>query len=268
MGWPIAQSRSPALHNFWFAQYKLKGTYVPLAVSSKRLERALRALPALNFSGCNLTIPLKQDAMAIVDEVDETAKAIGAISCVIAREDGSLKGTNNDWYGFTHNILEFVPEWRGDEGPAVVIGAGGGARAVIYGLLRRGAREVRICNRTFARAQALADTFGPIAKAIPWNERHDALAGAAILINTTSQGMAGQPPLDLSLDRLPVAALVNDIVYNPRETPLLAAARARGNRIVTGLGMLLHQGVPAWQAWFGIEPKVTPELRAAIEATL
>jgi shikimate dehydrogenase len=268
MGWPIAQSRSPALHNFWLAQHKLKGTYVPLAVPPERLERALRALPALNFSGCNLTIPLKQAAMAVVDEIDDTAKAIGAISCVVVREDGSLKGTNNDWYGFTHNILEFVPEWRGDEGPAVVIGAGGGARAVIYGLFRRGAREIRICNRTFARAQALADAFGPATKAIPWERRHDALDGAAILVNTTSQGMTGQPPLDLPLDRLPMSALVNDIVYIPRETPLLLAARARGNRIVTGLGMLLHQGVPAWQAWFGIEPKVTPELRAAIEATL
>jgi len=160
MGWPIAQSRSPALHNFWLAQHKLAGTYVPLAIPSDRLERALRALSALNFAGCNLTLPLKQKAMVIVDEVDETAKAIGAISCVIVRDDGSLGGTNNDWYGFTHNILEFVPDWRADAGPTVVMGAGGAARAVVYGLLRSGAREIRICNRTFARAQALADAFG------------------------------------------------------------------------------------------------------------
>jgi shikimate dehydrogenase len=268
MGWPIAQSRSPALHNFWFAQHKLTGAYVPLAVPPERLERALRALPALNFAGCNLTIPLKQAAFAIVDEVDETAKAIGAISCVIVREDGSLAGTNNDWYGFTHNILEFVPDWRADAGPAVVIGAGGAARAVIYGLLRSGAREIRICNRTFARAHALADAFGINVRAVAWEQRHEALEGAAMLVNTTSQGMTGHPPLDLSLERLPVSALVNDIVYIPRETPLLVAARARGNPIVTGLGMLLHQGVPAWQAWFGIEPKVTPDLRAAIERTI
>lgn len=268
MGWPIFQSRSPMLHNFWFAQHGLAGSYVPLAIPPERLEAALRALPALNFSGCNLTIPLKQDALRIVDEVDITARKIGAISCVVVRKDGSLAGFNNDWYGFTHNILEFVPDWRADAGPAVVIGAGGGARAVLYGLLERGAREIRLCNRTPARAQALAMEFGAAIQVVPWEQRHDALEGAAMLVNTTSQGMIGQPPLDLRLDKLPKRALVNDIIYIPRETPLLAAARVRGNRIVTGLGMLLHQGVPAWKAWFGIEPKVTAELRAKIEATL
>jgi shikimate dehydrogenase len=148
------------------------------------------------------------------------------------------------------------------------MGAGGAARAVVYGLLRSGAREIRICNRTSARAQALADAFGGNVRAVSWEQRHAALDGAAMLVNTTSQGMTGQPPLDLSLDRLPRTALVNDIVYIPRETPLLVAARAQGNRVVTGLGMLLHQGVPAWKAWFGIEPKVSPELRAAIERTI
>jgi shikimate dehydrogenase len=268
MGWPIFQSRSPVLHNFWFAQHRLAGSYVPLAIPPERLEAALRALPALNFAGCNLTIPLKQAAMNIVDEVDVTAKKIGAISCVVVRKDGSLSGFNNDWYGFTHNILEFEPDWRADAGPAVVIGAGGGARAVLYGLLERGAREIRLCNRTAARAETLAGEFGAAVRAVAWEQRHDALDGATMLVNTTSQGMIGQPPLDLSLDRLPRAALVNDIVYIPKETPLLAAARQRGNRIVTGLGMLLHQGVPAWKAWFGIEPKVTAELRVRIEATL
>jgi len=179
-----------------------------------------------------------------------------------------LSGFNNDWYGFTHNILEFVPDWRADAGPVVVIGAGGGARAVLYGLMERGAREIRLCNRTLARAQTVAKEFGGPVHAVPWEQRHDALEGAAMLVNTTSQGMIGQPPLELNLDRLPKNALVNDIIYIPRETPLLAAARQRGNRTVTGLGMLLHQGVPAWKAWFGIEPKVTAELRAKIEATL
>jgi shikimate dehydrogenase len=268
MGWPISQSRSPMLHNYWIAQHGLAGSYVPLAVPPERLEAALRALPALNFSGCNLTIPLKQDAMRIGDEVDGTARKIGAISCVAVRPDGSLAGSNNDWYGFIHNILELAPDWRADAGPAVVIGAGGGARAVVYGLMARGAKEVRLCNRTAARAQQLADAFGGPVKVVPWSERHDALDGAATLVNATSQGMIGQPPLDLALDRLPTSALVNDIVYIPRETPLIVAARARGNRAVTGLGMLLHQGVPAWKLWFGIEPKVTTELRAAIEATL
>jgi shikimate dehydrogenase len=268
MGWPISQSRSPVLHNFWFAQHGLKGSYVPMAIPPDRLERALRALPALNFAGCNLTIPLKQVAMRIVDDVDVTARKIGAISCVVVRKDGSLSGFNNDWYGFTHNILEFVPDWRADQGPVAVMGAGGGARAVIYGLMERGAREIRLCNRTLTRAQTLAKEFGGPITVLPWDERHDALDGCAMLVNATSQGMIGQPALDLRLDKLPKSALVNDIIYIPRETPLLAAARERGNRTVTGLGMLLHQGIPAWKAWFGIEPKVTAELRAKIEATL
>ena len=268
MGWPISQSRSPVLHNFWFAQHGLKGSYVPLAIPPDRLEAALRALPALNFSGCNLTIPLKQIAMKIVDEIDITARKIGAISCVAVRADGSLSGSNNDWYGFTHNILEFVPDWRAEVGPVAVMGAGGGARAVIYGLLERGAREIRLCNRTLTRAQTLAKEFGGPITVVPWDQRHDTLDGCAMLVNATSQGMIGQAALDLRLDKLPRSALVNDIIYIPRETPLLAAARERGNRMVTGLGMLLHQGIPAWKLWFGIEPKVTAELRAKIEATL
>jgi shikimate dehydrogenase len=268
MGWPISQSRSPALHNFWFAQHGLQGSYVPLAIPPEQLEAALRALPSLNFAGCNLTIPLKQDAMKIVDEVDITAKKIGAMSCVVVRPDGSLAGSNNDWYGFTHNILEFVPDWRADAGPAAVMGAGGGARAVVYGLMERGAREIRLCNRTLTRAQTLAKEFGGPITVVPWEQRHDAIDGVAMLVNATNQGMIGQAALDLRLDKLPKTALVSDIIYNPLETPLIAAARLRGNRTVTGLGMLLHQGIPAWQAWFGISPKVTPKLRALIEATL
>src|SRR6476620_10348750 len=256
MGWPISQSRSPALHNFWFAQHGLTGSYVPLAIPPERLEAALRSLPALNFAGCNLTIPLKQDAMKIVDEVDLTAKRIGAISCVVVRKDASLSGSNNDWYGFTYNVLDFVPDWRADAGPVAVMGAGGGAR------------EIRLCNRTLTRAQTLAKEFGGPINVLPWEQRHDAIDGVAMLVNATSQGMVGQAALDLRLDKLPKAALVNDIIYIPRETPLIQAARARGNRTVTGLGMLLHQGIPAWKAWFGIEPKVTAELRAKIEATL
>jgi shikimate dehydrogenase len=268
MGWPISQSRSPMLHNHWFAEHGLAGSYVPLAIRPERLKAALRALPALNFAGCNLTIPHKQEAMKIVDEVDVTARKIGAISCVTVRPDDSLSGANNDWFGFVHNILELAPDWRADAGPVAVMGAGGGARAVVYGLMERGAREIRLCNRTHARALKLAEDFaGPI-KVLRWEERHDALDGCATLVNATSQGMIGQAPLDLRLDRLPASALVNDIIYIPRETPLIAAARARGNRTVTGLGMLLHQGIPAWRAWFGIEPKVTAALRAKIEATL
>lgn len=270
MGWPIAQSRSPMLHNYWFEKHGLAGSYVPLAIKPEGLQAALRALPSLLFAGCNLTIPHKQEAFRIVDEVDDIAKKIGAISCVIVRPDGTLAGTNNDWYGFVHNILEFVPDWRADAGPVAVMGAGGGARAVVYGLMNRGAKQILLCNRTQARAETLAKEFGGPITVVPWEERHNCLDGCAMLVNATSQGMIGhgQAPLDLKLDKLPKSALVSDIIYIPRETPLIQVARERGHRTVTGLGMLLHQGIPAWKAWFGIEPKVTAELRAKIEATL
>jgi shikimate dehydrogenase len=268
MGWPVMQSRSPMLHSYWFREHGLQGSYVPLAIRPEGIGAALRALPALGFAGCNLTIPHKQEAMSIVDEVDVTARKIGAISCVTVRADGSMAGVNNDWYGFTENILEFVPDWRADAGPVVVVGAGGGSRAVVYGLTLRGAKDIRLVNRTQARAETLARDVGGPVTVLPWDKRHDALEGAAMLVNATSQGMIGQPPLDLKLDALPRSALVSDIIYIPRETPLLVAARARGNRTITGLGMLLHQGRPAWKSWFGIEPKVTAELRALIEASL
>src|SRR5262245_11832853 len=268
MGWPIAHSRSPLLHNYWFKQHKLAGTYVPLAVKPEGLSAALRALHPLGFAGCNLTIPHKQAAMTIVDEVDTVARRIGAISCVVVRPDGTLAGSNNDCYGFIENLLQSVPGWRADAGPIVVMGAGGGARAVVYSLADRGAREILLINRTHARAQALAQEFGGPIKVLPWEERHAALAGAARLVNATSQGMLGNPALDLKLDKLPTSALVADIIYIPRETALLVAARKRGNRTINGLGMLLHQARPAWKAWFGIETQVTPDLRAEIEATI
>ena len=268
MGWPIMHSRSPLLHNYWFKRYGLAGTYVPVAVRPEGLAAALRALHPLGFAGCNLTLPLKQDAMKIVDEVDAVARRIGAISCVIVRPDGSLAGTNNDWFGFVHNLKQEQPGWRADAGPAVVLGAGGGARAVCYGLMQAGAKEIRLVNRTVARARGIAAEFGGPIKALPWDERHDALDGAAMVVNTTSQGMSGQPALDIRLDRLTPAALAADIIYTPLETPFLAAARQRGNRTTNGLGMLLHQGRPAWKAWFGIETEVTPELRALAEKSV
>jgi len=268
MGWPVMHSRSPMLHNYWFKQHGLAGTYLPLAIRPEGLAAALRALHPLGFAGCNLTIPHKQEAMKIVAEVDALARSIGAISCVVVRSDGSLAGTNNDCYGFIHAVKTEQPSWRADSEPIVVIGAGGGSRAVCYGLAQEGAKEIRLVNRTLARAKSIADEFGGPIKALPWEQRHDALEGAAMVVNTTSCGMVGQGALDIRLDKLPKTALAADIIYIPLETPFLAVARMRGNRTVNGLGMLLNQGRPAWKAWFGIEPEVTAELRAMVERTI
>ena len=268
MGFPVMHSRSPKLHNYWLAQHGLAGTYLPLAINADGLRAALRALPALGFAGCNLTIPHKVAALDMVDRVDPLARRIGAMNCVVVAPDGSLEGQNHDAFGYIESIREAQPGWRADAGPIVVIGAGGGARAVCYGLAQEGAREIRVVNRSLARAQKIADDFGSPLAALPWEQRHDALDGAAMVVNTTSCGMAGQPALDLKLDKLLKSALAADIIYIPLETPLLAAARARGNATVNGLGMLLHQGRPAWKAWFGIEPQVTAELRALLEKTI
>ena len=276
MGWPVMHSRSPTIHNHWFEKHGLAGRYLPLAIQPAGLEAALRALSALGFAGCNLTIPHKQAAMQIVDEVQESARLIGAISCVTVREDGRLVGSNNDAFGFMRNLQQAQPQWRAEAGPAVVIGAGGGARAVCFGLLQAGVRELRVVNRGAMRAQTLVQelvqklgsTSGASIAAHAWDERHAALDGAALVVNTTSQGMVGQGVLDLSLDRLPRNAIAADIVYIPLETPFLAAARARGNATVSGLGMLLHQGPLAWKAWFGIEPEVTDELFRLVERSL
>lgn len=268
MGWPVMHSRSPMIHNYWFKQHAMAGTYVPLAIQPAGLEAALRALHPLGFAGCNLTIPHKEEAMGIVDEVDDAARRMGAISCVVVRPDGSLLGSNNDAFGFIRNLRQGQPDWRADAGPAVVIGAGGGARAVCYGLMQEGAREIRLVNRGFERAKGIVEEFGNPIQAYPWEQRGDVMEGAALVVNATSQGMVGQSPLDVRLDKLPVNALATDIVYIPLETPFLAAARKRGNRTIDGLGMLLHQGPLAWKAWFGVEPAVTAELRALVEASL
>lgn len=261
-------SRSPLMHNYWMEQQGLAGTYVFLEIEPGTLGPALRALHPLGFSGCNLTIPHKLDAMTIVDEVDDVARKIGAISCVVVREDGSLFGTNNDWLGFLGNIKQQQPDWRADEGPIAVIGAGGGGRAVVYALLQEGATEIRLINRTRAKAELIAEQFGGPITVLPWEERHDALEGVAMAVNVTSQGMVGEAPLDLRLDRLSETALAADIIYTPLESPFLAACRDRGNRTINGLGMLLHQGIPAWKMWFDVEPTVTAELRALMERSI
>ncbi|MFI4988301.1 MAG: shikimate dehydrogenase [Alphaproteobacteria bacterium] len=268
MGWPVHHSRSPKLHGYWLARHGIAGSYVPLAVKPGNLAAALKGLAALGFAGCNVTIPHKEAALRLADRVDPIARRIGAVNTVVVAADGTLDAFNNDAYGYIESLREAKPDWRADAGPAAVVGAGGSARAVVASLADRGAREIRLVNRTRARAEALAREYGPPVVAVPWEARDAALEGVALLVNATSQGMAGQPPLELSLAALPRAALVSDLVYIPLETPLLAAARRRGNPTVDGLGMLLHQARPAFKAWFGILPEVTPELRRLVEATL
>jgi shikimate dehydrogenase len=268
MGWPVAHSRSPRLHGYWLARYGIAGAYLPLPVRPERVAAALQGLVALGFAGCNVTVPHKQAVLALVDHPDPLAQRIGAANLVVVRPDGTLEGRNTDVEGFLGNLRETCPAWQADAGPAVVLGAGGAARAVLAGLLDAGAPELRLLNRTRRHAEALAALFGGPVRVLDWAERDRALAGAGLLVNTTSLGMQGQPPLALDLAGLPRAAVVCDLVYVPLETPLLAAARARGNVVVDGLGMLLHQAVPSFAAWFGMRPEVTAELRAMIAATL
>ena len=267
MGWPVAHSRSPVIHNHWVSEHGLLGAYVLLPVQPERIETALRALPVLGFAGCNLTIPHKVAALAVVDRVEALAQRIGAINTIVVEDDGSLTGRNTDGFGYIQSLLDARPNWRAETGAAVVVGAGGAARAVIVGLMDSGATEIRLTNRSWAKAHDMAQEFGGPVCAIPWEDRHDALAAAALVVNTTNQGMRGEAALDLRLDQLPAPALVSDIIYVPLETPLLAAARLRGHVTVNGLGMLLNQARPAFTAWFGVQPEVTPALVAKVQAT-
>ena len=267
LGYPVAHSRSPVIHNHWLAEHGIAGRYVLFPVPPEKLEAAVRGLSALGMRGCNVTTPHKQAIMPLLDRVDDLARKIGAVNTVVVEKDGTLSGFNNDGNGFVQSLLDADPAWRPDAGPIVVLGAGGAARAVVATLAVRGAREIRLINRTFERAQAIAQEFGPPVTAVPWEARADALDGVALLANATSGGMAGKPPLDIALDRLPPRALVGDLIYIPPETPLLALARARGNITVNGLGLLLNQARPAFNAWFGVMPEITPALRRAIAAT-
>src|SRR6516165_2670263 len=244
MGWPVAHSRSPALHGFWLAENGIDGAYVPLPVRPQHIERALRALPVLGFRGCNLTIPHKQAALSIVDRVEPLARRIGAVNTIVVQPDGSLEGRNTDAFGFLESLRAMVPDWSATAGPATILGAGGAARAVIAALSDAGVGEIRVVNRTRARAETVATDIA------------------------TSLGMAGEPALMLDLSALPRSSPVVDIVYVPLETDLLANARRRGHPVVDGLGMLLHQGRPGFEAWFGTPVRVTNELRSAVLATL
>lgn len=269
MGWPVGHSRSPRLHGWWLQRYGIDGAYVPLAVPPDRLAEAIRALPALGFRGCNVTVPHKEAALAAVDVLDPTALRAGAVNTILVRPDGLLEGRNTDGFGFLANLRERAPGWTPDR-PAVVIGAGGAARAVVAALLDAGVPEIRLVNRSRERAERLAADLsdgaagraaGSRTVVVDWAHRNGVLDGAGLLANATTLGMAGQPPLDLDIAGLPAAAVVTDIVYTPLETPLLEAAARRGNPAVDGIGMLLHQARPGFAAWFGVEPEVTPELR-------
>ena len=259
IGWPVKHSRSPRLHGWWLRLYDIDGAYIPMPVRPEHLETALHALPRLGFAGCNVTVPHKQAVLRLVDEIDPVARRIGAVNTVIVGAGGRLTGSNTDAFGFIEALREAAPGWQ-PGGPCVVLGAGGAARAVTVALLDAGAPSLRLLNRTRAKAEALA-ALDPRITVLDWARRDAALADAALLVNTTSLGMVGQPALDLDLAALPQAALVNDIVYTPLCTPLLDQAMARGNTVVDGLGMLLHQARPGFAAWFGVEPMVSIDQR-------
>jgi len=268
MGWPVAHSRSPDIHNHWLSELAIPGSYVLLEVPPQRLDQALRALPALGFVGCNLTIPHKVQAMASVDQLDPVARRVGAVNTVVVQPDEKLLGRNTDAAGFICSVYDGQPDWRAEAGPAVVIGAGGAARAVIAGLIDEGALEIRVVNRSMDKAMALQGEFGSVVRATAWEARHACLAKAGLLVNTTNQGMHGQGELDLVLDELPSDTLVCDVVYVPLQTGLLATARARGNPTINGLGMLVHQARIAFEAWTRCLPPYSEALRRKIEATL
>jgi shikimate dehydrogenase len=278
MGWPVGHSRSPSIHNHWIKQHNLNGAYVYLPVNPANpddLKAALKGLSVMGFAGCNLTLPHKVMALPMVDRLDDTAKRMGAINTIVVEADGSLSGYNNDGYGYIQSLLVAKPDWQPSAGPALIMGAGGAARAVVVSLAEKGVKDIRICNRTESHVTDLVAAFkddfahnlGATLTAVPWAQRHSALADVALLVNTTSQGMGSNPALDVNLDLLPKTALVSDVVYIPMETPLLKAAKARGNPTAGGLNMLLYQARPAFQKWFGVLPEVTPELVKIVEAT-
>jgi shikimate dehydrogenase len=266
VGWPIAHSLSPRLHSLWLRYYRIDGMYVPLPVRPEHLGEVLQTLPKLGFRGINVTLPHKEEALKLVHEATPAARRIGAVNTIVVDPWGLLIGSNTDAFGFVENLREAIPGWRADQGPAVVLGAGGAARAIVFALIEEGVPEVRLINRTAGRADALAADFGGPIRTLPWADRCKALAGAALLVNSTTLGMHHQPPLDLDLAELPRHAVVCDVVYTPLETPLLAAANARGNPVVGGLGMLLHQARPGFAAWFGRMPDILPDLRERLLA--
>jgi shikimate dehydrogenase len=262
-GWPVTYSRSPRLHGFWLQRHAIDGSYVPLPIQPGTLATAMRGLLAAGFAGANVTIPHKIAAFEICDTVDDTARRAGAVNTLVFR-DGKIAGSNTDGYGFLANLCAHGVDPAA--GPALLLGAGGSARAVAAALLDEGVR-VTLANRTLARAEALADDLRGL-RVIAWDAREAALADHALVVNTTPLGMVGHDPIELDLSRAPASLAVAENVYVPLETPLLVHARARGLCTVEGLGMLLHQAVPGFQAWFGVKPEVDEELHRFVAVDL
>lgn len=270
MGWPVAHSRSPMIHNHWIAEHAIPDArYELLAVKPEDAAETIRNLHRLDFIGANVTVPHKETAFATLEKHDAIARRLKAVNTIVTLEDGTLEGRNTDGYGFIANLKQGAPDWRAAEGPAVMLGAGGAARAIAAALEDEGVPEIRIVNRTTERAEALIRDLGlSNAKVFADSEAQKALEGAALLVNTTTLGMKGESDVTLDLASLPRDAVVTDIVYTPLETGLLRRAREAGHETVDGLGMLLHQAVPGFEAWFGVRPHVTAELRNIVLADL
>ena len=266
IGWPAGHSRSPLIHNYWIKQHGLAGEYRKEPVPPNEFGDFLARLGERGYVGANITIPHKEAALALT-AADARASAVGAANA-IWRDDRVLKSTNTDVEGFLGNLDAAAPGWDKGLKTAVVLGAGGSARAVVYGLIERGFGRVHVVNRTLERAEALRQRFGAAVRPASWNDAPALLGEAGLLVNSTSLGMKGQPPLTIDVGLLPAGAVVTDLVYVPLATPLLAAARARGLATADGLGVLLHQAVRGFSLWFGVVPTVTPELRALVEADL
>ncbi len=264
VGWPIKHSKSPVLHGHWLKRYDLTGEYRPIALPPADLEDGLRKLAKKGFKGVNITIPHKETVLKLADSITDSAALIGAANTVHFHADGTIGADNTDGYGFIQNLRQNALYWNPKSGPALVLGAGGAARAVVWALLNEGAPSVRLANRTRIRAENLANHFGARVEVVEWNEVNEAMIGATTIVNTTSLGMEGQPEWRIHFDDAPIGGLVTDIVYTPLITPFLKMAQERGLETVDGLGMLLHQAVPGFESWFGRKPEVDDDLRQAV----
>ena len=268
MGWPVAHSLSPRLHGFWLDHHGVDGAYIPIPVSPDDIDTVIKTLPKLGFRGANVTVPHKIAAFNAADQLSPAAQAIGAVNTLVCREDGSIFGDNTDGYGFIANLKAGAPNWNASASPALVLGAGGAARAVVWSLLDAGVPKVTLTNRTQEKAEIIANDMSGDVTVIPWKEREDAVQGAGLIVNTTTLGMTGKPALELNITNAAATPVVTDIVYVPLQTPLLRDAAAVRCQVVDGLGMLLHQAVPGFEAWFGVRPDVTSALRDHVLAGL